>query len=229
MKETNMTDYSEFRLNRLNEPRFRHLKLLIFWPLYGLAFAFLERFRSPDTHYSVMYCALDDKIPFCEFFVIPYFFWFVFLIGMLLYTLFYDTASFRNYMIFIILSYSVTILIYLLFPNRQALRPASFARDNLLTRLVSALYVFDTDTNVFPSLHVIGSFAVLFTAWNCPRFSGIGWRLAFLTVTVLISVSTLFLKQHSVPDVAAGLLISLLLYPVAFGRKRIILREKTVL
>lgn len=28
-----------------------------------------------------MHCPLDDRIPFCELFLIPYLFWFIFLVG----------------------------------------------------------------------------------------------------------------------------------------------------
>lgn len=49
------------------------------------------------------HCALDDVIPFCEYFLIPYLFWFAFLVGMHLYTLLYDTETLRRMMRYIIL------------------------------------------------------------------------------------------------------------------------------
>ena len=50
-----------FRFSRLNDPEFRHLKLLVYWLVFGLAFLVLERF-SPVTEYYPMYCPLDEKI-----------------------------------------------------------------------------------------------------------------------------------------------------------------------
>ncbi|MFR0799191.1 MAG: hypothetical protein ACLSHJ_10985 [Oscillospiraceae bacterium] len=38
-------DYRQFRLRKLNTPEFSHIKLLLFWPVFGLAFLALERFR----------------------------------------------------------------------------------------------------------------------------------------------------------------------------------------
>lgn len=31
-------DYRQFRLRKLNTPEFSHIKLLLFWPVFGLAF-----------------------------------------------------------------------------------------------------------------------------------------------------------------------------------------------
>ena len=45
-----MTDYRQFRLSKLNDPTFSHLKLLLYWPIYGLVFLTLERFLHLDYH-----------------------------------------------------------------------------------------------------------------------------------------------------------------------------------
>ena len=74
------TDFRRFRFSKLNTDEFRHLKLLIFWPIFGLFFTFVERFYNVGHYYS-MHCPLDDMIPFCEWFLIPYLLWFVYLIG----------------------------------------------------------------------------------------------------------------------------------------------------
>lgn len=198
------TDFRNFTWDKLNTEEYSHLKLLLYWPIYGLMFYFVERVYNPGG-YIVMHCALDDAIPFCEYFLIPYLFWFVYLIGTLAYTLFLDRDGFRRMMWFIILTYSVTLLIYLLFPTCQHLRPHTFARDNPFTRFVAYFYRFDTNTNVCPSLHVIGSFAACFALWNTERFSSKSWRAANVVCCVLICISTVFMKQHSVLDVAAAL------------------------
>lgn len=210
--------YREFRLHKLNTPAYRHLLLLLYWPVYGLLFLFVERFY-PVSSYHSMHCFLDDLIPFNELFLIPYLFWFVYLIGMHLYTLLYDVASFRKMMYFIMVTYTATILIYLLFPTCQDLRPAVFPRDNLLTDFMGSFYQFDTNTNVCPSIHVIGSLAVLFASWHTSRFQTLGWRLAFFITAVLICLSTVFLKQHSVLDVLAALPLCLAAYWLCYHKK----------
>ena len=209
-----MVNYREFRFSKLNTPQFSHLKLLLFWPIFGLLFLFVERIGT-DRAWRVMHCALDDKIPFCEYFVIPYMLWFVYLVGMLLYTLLFDIPSFKRMMWFTIFTYSVTVFIYLIYPTSQELRPTVFERDNLFTRFLAVFYQFDTNTNVNPSIHVIGSMGVMFTAWNAERFKhSTPWKLAFTLVGLLICLSTLFIKQHSVIDIACAFLLSAIFYPV---------------
>lgn len=211
-----MTDYRKFRLSKINTPEYKHLWLLMYWPVYGLLFLSVERLITLD--YNYIHSFVDDLIPFCEYFVIPYYFWFVFLIGMLFYTLFFDTECFKKYMCYIIYTYTLAIVIYLVYPNAQQLRPLTFERDNIFTRIVTFLYDFDTNTNVCPSIHVLGSLAVMFASFNTERFKTVKWKIAFITCTVLISVSTVFLKQHSIIDVLVALPIGVLAYYPAFGK-----------
>lgn len=214
-----MVDYRAFRLLKLNTPEFGHLKYLLFWPVYGLLFLTVERLWIRDSYYP-MYCALDDRIPFCEYFLIPYLFWFVFLVGIHIYTLLFDVDSFKKFMQFTIITYSAAILIYMLFPNCQELRPLVFERDNLLTRFMAGFYQFDTNTNVCPSVHVIGSAAVMFCAWNSRHFGRTGWRIVFCLTAMLISVSTVFLKQHSVLDVVVAIPICTIAYFIVYRKRK---------
>ena len=93
-----------------------------------------------------------------------------------------------------------------------------FERDNIFTQFLAGLYQFDTNTNVCPSLHVIGSVAVMVSAWNSKHFHTPGWRIVFGVTAVLISVSTVFLKQHSVLDVFAAVPICIFAYYFAYGK-----------
>lgn len=212
-----MYDYRSFRLSKLNRPEFEHVKLLLFWPFFGLAFLVLERLLKLDFH--PISCAFDNIIPFNEYFIIPYYFWFVFIIGMLVYSFLFDIPTFRRYMKYIIITYTVTLLIYVIYPTRQDLRPPVFERNNIFTRIVGFLYAFDTNTNVCPSLHVIGSMAVYFAARKSKLFGKFLWRIVFLFMTTMICISTVFLKQHSIIDIAAGVLVSLSAYPLVYNKK----------
>ena len=211
-------DYRELRLSNLNSDKFKHLRLLLYWPIYGLFFFFVERLYDVSEYFSV-YTTIDDLIPFCEIFLIPYLFWFVYLIGMHVYTLLYDVAAFRKMMYFVMITYSVTIIIYLIFPTCQHLRPTEFERDNFLTRFMTAFYTFDTNTNVCPSIHVIGSLAVMFTSFHCKDF-GKGTKVAFAVIGVLIAISTVFVKQHSIIDLLAALPICAVAYILCFKNSR---------
>jgi len=212
-------DYRNFRWNKRNTEEFSHLKLLLYWPLFGMAFLFVERVYQVEFYYP-MHCRLDDYIPFQEWFLIPYMFWFLFLVGIHIYTLLYDVESFRKLMKFIMITYSTAILVYLIFPNCQELRPVVFERDNFLTEFMKGFYQFDTNTNVCPSIHVIGSLAVMFTAWHSKHFCTPKWKFVFGFIAILISISTVFLKQHSVLDILAALPVSLTAYYICYYRKK---------
>ena len=178
---------------------------MLFWPVYGAAFFLLEHITQSSYHY--VHCALDDVIPFCEIFVIPYYFWFVYIVGMLIYGLLFDTESFVLYMRMIIVTCSAACITYFIYPTAQQLRPEEFLRDNIFTQIVDRLYAFDTNTNVCPSIHVAGAVSVSVAAWNSKYFSKTKYRIIFTIITALICMSTVFLKQHSAEDVFWGLVL----------------------
>ena len=123
--------------------------------------------------------------------------------------------SFRLYGWFIIIAFTGTLLFCLIFPNGQNLRPAEFTDPNIFTWLVGRLYHADTNTNVIPSMHVLGCMAAVFGLFRCrctPRWAKIG----VIILTVLINASTVFIKQHSILDVIIALIVSVVLYFVVF-------------
>lgn len=193
-----------------------HLLLLVFWPVYGLSFYLVEQ-REFNTHdWHVIHTALDDIIPFNEYFIIPYLFWFVFLTGMVAYTALFNVRAFQRMMYFIMITYTVTIIIYLIYPNYQDLRPEVFERNNIFTQTVRNFYEYDTNTNVCPSIHVLGSVAAMLGGWDTERFSKKGWKAAFFVTAALISASTVFLKQHSVIDVLMAFFLCVITYIIVY-------------
>ncbi len=219
-----MIDYRKLRPSNLRSPEFSHLFLLLFWPIYGIFFWLVEAGFSGHgfyESYTPIYCAWDDIIPFAEIFVIPYYLWFAFIVGMLLYSLLFDVKAFRKMMWFIIITYSVTIIIYMIFPNCQELRPnlEELGRDNIFIDIARGLYNFDSNTNVCPSIHVLGALAVFLPSWNAKHMKSWQCRTIMLILTVLISLSTVFLKQHSIIDVIAALVLSAIVYPIVFSKR----------
>lgn len=210
-------DYRQFRLRKLNTPEFSHIKLLLFWPVFGLAFLALERFR-PHAAYHVMHCALDDAIPFSEWALIPYLLWFVYLIGALAYTFFQDVPAFRRMMRFVIVTYTAATVVYFIYPTQQLLRPEAFAHDNALTRAVAWFYTFDTNTNVCPSIHVLGSVAAMFGLLDCRKLQKPWVKFTVCVIALLICASTVFMKQHSILDVLAAVPLCLLGHYLCYQR-----------
>lgn len=210
-----MENYRGFSLKKLTNPRFNHILLLIFWPLFAFFFYFLER-GWPGRDYYYIYSRLDDLIPFCEFFVIPYLLWFAAIFGTLVYGFFFDIPTFKRLMKFIIITYTAAVVIYAIFPNAQGLRPTEFTRDNVFTRFMKDFYEFDTNTNVCPSIHVMGAVGVMLAQWHSKALSKPIWRFLSVILCVSICLSTVFLKQHSILDVIPAVVICVVAYPFAF-------------
>ena len=160
----------------------------------------------------------------CELFVIPYLFWFPFMIFAYVYAFFTDAGAFRRMMRFTVLTYGGGLLMFILFPTCQNLRPQVFPRENFLTAVMAWFYTCDTSTNVCPSLHVCGSLAAAFGLLDTRRFSTPGWRRAIWATALTICASTVFVKQHSILDTVCGFLFSgyawLLVYGLGQERQR---------
>lgn len=219
-----VVDLKAFRLSRLSSPEYAHLKYLLGWVVYFI-FYFLTENLIPAETCHVMHCRLDDLIPFCEYFVIPYVFWYFLIVITLYYLAGCHPEGFRQFMRFIIVTQVVAMAIYIFFPSRQDLRPASFARDNLFTRLVGLLYALDTNTGVCPSLHVAYSIGIV-SAWCKERDVGRWWKCFVVIAAIFICLSTMFIKQHSVLDFFAALPLCALAELIGYGKDAWFLRRR---
>ena len=209
-------DYSGFSLERLNEPRFSHLKLLGGWIVYFALYFITENLIPPERCHPV-HCALDDLIPFNEFFVIFYVGWYFLVFGALAYTLFYDVPAFRKLQTFIMITQAVAMLCYILWPSRQDLRPEVFPRQNILTDIIKFIYSFDTNTGVCPSLHAAYSLGILSVGLKDKSLST-GWKAALTFLVIMICLAVCFVKQHSAVDVFTALPVSLMAEILVYGR-----------
>ena len=210
-----VVDYRGFRLNKINSPDYRHLKLLLGWVAYFILY-FLTENLIPLEKCHVIHCSLDDLIPFNEVFVIPYVLWYLLVAGSLLYFLLYDIDSFRRLSVFIMITQAVAMTVYILYPSRQELRPEVFPRENVLTWALSIIYSFDTPSGILPSLHVAYSLGIA-SVWCKKKEAGLLWKLAVVTLVILICLSTAFIKQHSVLDIFAALPVCLLAEGIVYG------------
>ena len=202
--------------------RLKPLLYALVLPAYLLLFFWVEK-AVPTEGYWVSYLPIDDSIPFLEGFAVFYFVWYAMLGTLGLHLLFFNADGFRRYMIYIGISFSVAMLFCLFFPNGQDLRPdlEALGRDNIFIRMMAAIYAADTNTNVLPSVHVIGAFAVLFGAWNDPAVRSLRWAISVTAVlTILVSLSTVFVKQHSLLDALVAIPYCFLCYFLVYGLRR---------
>lgn len=197
--------------------KYKHALLLLYMCIYFPWFNYLE--EHVTTRFHVIHTAMDDKIPFMEIFVVPYFLWFLYVAGAVLYFLFKNKEEYYRLCIFLFVGMTVFLIVSTVYPNGHYLRPEEFQRDNIFTAMVAHLYQIDTPTNLFPSIHVYNSIGVNIAVWHCENFrKKKGIRLCSALLMISIILSTMFLKQHSVFDVITGIAFAACMYPLVYAK-----------
>ena len=212
-----VVDYRTFRFSKIKEPQFRHLLFLLGWIGYFILY-FLTENLIPQEKCFPVHCWLDDVVPFCEYFVIPYVGWYLLIVGSLLYFALYNPDHFTKMMKFIIVTQVTAMAVYIIFPNRQDLRPTEFVRDNIFTEIVGLLYVADTSTNVCPSLHVAYSIGIAST-WLKEQSASRLCKTLIVIFCLLVCISVAFVKQHSVVDIFVALPFCVLAEAIEFKKQ----------
>lgn len=196
--------------------RYKHaIPLIIYGIIYCIWFAYLEkRVIHPGR---IIHMSIDDKIPFCELFVIPYFLWFVYVSAVVLYCFFKNKQEYYKTCAFLFTGMTVFLIISTLWPNGHYLRPHILPRDNIFTSLVAHLYAIDTPTNLWPSIHVYNSIgAHLAVRHNPILVKNKKLCAGSLILCVSITLSTLFIKQHSMFDVITAFIMASVMYAVVY-------------
>lgn len=186
--------------------KYKHgLIIVLYGIFYMAAFRYLE--QNIRHNYHIVHTVIDDHIPFCEYFIVPYLLWFPFLAVTLIYFIFFnkDKQEYYQYIKNLCMGMTIFLVVSYLYPNGHQLRPEFFAQDNWCIDLVKMLYATDTPTNILPSLHVFNSLAAYMAVSRCRSLDKCIWvKRGTLLLVLSIILSTMFLKQHSVVDVILG-------------------------
>ena len=195
--------------------KYHHAWVFLYGFIYMPWFSWLE--KHVTSNYFVIHSVFDDYIPFIEIFIIPYLLWFVYVSGTVLYFFFTDKQGFYRICTLLITGMTLFLIICTIFPNGLNLRPSTFARDNIFVDLVRFIYRADTSTDVLPSLHVYNSIGCYIAIRNSQKLRQYKWvQNGSLVLTVSIVLSTMFLKQHSVVDVIAAIVMIYFIYQFVY-------------
>lgn len=195
--------------------KYKHGWVLSYIFIYLPWFFYLEKHVTKNYH--VIHSAVDDKIPFIEYFIVPYLLWFVFIVAVFFYFFLTDVDGFYKLAKLMFSGMTIFLIISTLVPNGLHLRPYTFERDNIFVDMVRVLYRADTPTNVMPSLHVYNSLAACIAIYQSKalqKHKAVCWGAYLLAV--LIILATVFLKQHSVIDVAAAFVMAYMIYQFVY-------------
>jgi PAP2 superfamily len=187
-----------------------YLLCLLVMPALGFIYTLL----NTDTREAVILSTqLDEWIPFMPVFIVPYILWYAFILGYLIYFWYKDVHTFLKTLGIIVIGELVCFVIYFYFQTTVP-RP-ELAGDGLFLDLVGMIYSHDQPYNAFPSIHVLTTFAIILGNFNIKN------KHLFHTVFVpvmgsLIILSTLFVKQHFILDMASSIFLSVFLYGIMF-------------
>lgn len=196
--------------------RYHHaLPLILYGIIYLSWFAHLE--RTVTKNYRVIHMGIDDYIPFCEVFVIPYFLWFIYVAAVIMFFFFKNRDDYYRTCVFLFTGMTIFLIVSTLWPNGHHLRPYTMPRDNIFTHLPIGLYKTDTPTNLWPSIHVYNSIGAHLAIAKSSYFKDKPWiRCGSFVLAVSIILSTMFIKQHSVFDVLTAFGLSAIMYILVY-------------
>lgn len=205
--------------------KYKHAWVLLYAFIYFPWFAYLE--KHVTTHFNVIHMAVDDYIPFNEFFIVPYLLWFGYVAYAIFYFFFKNKSDYYRLCTFLFVGMTIFLVVSTIYPNGHYLRPHTFERNNLFTQLVQWLYGTDTATNLFPSIHVYNSLGVHFAICNSKEFHN-NRKVRFFSFVLMSSIimATVFLKQHSVFDVITAFVMAAVMYSFVYGKAFVLNRRE---
>ena len=111
-----------------------HMWWGLYLPVYLTMFFIIEHLIT-DNYWATQ-TAIDDYIPFCEWFIFPYDAWAFLLVAIGLYLIVKDGEGFRRYMWTIMITFTTATVFCALVPNGQDLRPAVMEHQNIAAWLL---------------------------------------------------------------------------------------------
>ncbi|MGC4377912.1 phosphatase PAP2 family protein [Fictibacillus sp. Mic-4] len=186
------------------------LSLMLSIPLLHLIY---EHLNNGDDGARILVTTIDLHIPFLKVFIIPYVFWYVYLFIMFTWLCFADRPVYYKTLLSLTIGMGICYIIYYFFQTTVP-RPEVTGTD-LLSSMVKLIYGSDQPFNCFPSIHVFSSYLMILAIrhsqlknrWNVTLITSISW---------LIILSTMFVKQHVVLDGIAGILLGNTLFTIIY-------------
>ncbi|HJD21573.1 MAG TPA: hypothetical protein H9915_07125 [Candidatus Gemmiger faecigallinarum] len=183
--------------------------MALYLVFYLSFFTLLENSIVPTV---ILHCRLDDMIPFVKYAIIPYYLWFGWIVGTLFWQLYRaPKREFWRLCLPLFAGMTIALMICAVIPNGVNLRPAFIEGNDIFSQLVRGLWSADTSTNVCPSIHVFNSITLDLAYQRSSLLTGRKGRAVRLGARIMdisIILSTMLLKQHSVIDVACGIVLA---------------------
>jgi len=160
--------------------------------------------------YHIVNIAFDNKIPFIKYFVYPYIIWYItlFLVPYLYSK--YDIKLYNIYLKTLFIAITIVFVTYIFYPTTLIRDPV--ITTDLSTFIINLIYKLDTPAiNCLPSMHCLISFLHIFITPKVKKIKTI-LKVIIIVQSILVILSTVFIKQHVILDVIFAFVLSLLIY-----------------
>lgn len=145
---------------------------------------------------------LDNLIEFNSIFIIPYIYWYLYVVIGFVFILIKSRECYMRVVISYFIGMSICYLVYYIYPT-QMQRPV-VENTNICNMLVNFIYSLDKPFNCFPSLHVLTTYFIMrYTKHQNSK------KIFYYTQIsgILIILSTVFIKQHFVVDILGTIIL----------------------
>lgn len=205
------------------------------YALYRLA-VLLSEWTGTIYFVFVPKIPFDDFIPLVPIFVIIYIFSYAFWLFGFIAASKTTKSNYINFLFVVLISFLIGFLILWLAPtkmDREAEGLIEYANSNKpLAWLLKMVYDMDGSSvawNLFPSYHCLISLCCFLAVFRRKEIR-LGFRIYSLVMVILISMSTVFTKQHYFVDILGGLAIPIFVYVIIYfinpGKRILDKREK---
>jgi len=155
--------------------------------------------------------ALDNAIPYVPHFIWIYVFWYFMLFAVPYYIASKNKISLYKYITTYIITTIISGIIFVSFPN-SVIR-AEITGTDIANKLVWLIYKMDTPAiNCLPSIHCLFSYLFILAAFDAKNDTSTSMKCAITILSILVVLSTLFIKQHVVYDAVASLVLAIVVW-----------------
>lgn len=186
------------------------LSFMLTIPVINISYTLLN--NSNRRIYSLI-TKMDMNIPFVKLFIIPYIIWYPFLFLGLCYLCQKDRDMYYKTVISFDMGLVVCYVFYYFFQTTVP-RPVIHGHD-FFSILIGLIYLADKPYNCFPSIHVLTSYLLMKSIrWSKVKNKSVCYLINICGA--LIIISTVFIKQHVILDVASGILFGDLVFSFVY-------------
>lgn len=169
---------------------------------------------------------IDDMIPFNIYFIVPYFIWYL-LIFMVPYYLYKnDKNLFSKYILSYLLCTLCANIVFIIYPT-TVIRP-KVVGNSIFHLIAKIIFWIDTPVlNCLPSLHCAISMLFILYILECKCNKNI--KISTIVISILIMLSTLYIKQHVFVDLLTGDILALVVYFIIKHERKLSAKIKRLL